>query len=269
MTNIKAPEHITNSPTTEFYHALVEAFDHFNSELFDGVLPPCLITLRSSNKIYGYHHSDRFISSDGDLLDELGLNPGFFALRPVEVTLSTLVHEMVHHWQSHFGTPTPSNPHNMEWTKKMEQIGLIPSSTGLPGGKQTGRKVSHFIKPDGLFIKSCKRLMETGYAMSWFDRHASADHDMYDRHAQELEKHAVKVDLSQPPLNDIEIPNQPKQHVNKNGLAVPIYSPTPKKESKRIKLWCRGCGSKVSLTSELHLICGQCRVDFEPLKSLG
>lgn len=260
---------MANSPTTDFYKTLVEAFDYFNSELFDDELPPCLITLRSNNKIYGYHHSDRFISSSGGLLDELGLNPGFFALRPVEVTLSTLVHEMVHHWQSHFGTPTPSNPHNLEWTKKMEEIGLVPSSTGLPGGKQTGRKVSHFIKPDGLFIKSCKRLMESGYTVNWFDRHAPADHDVYERHTKELEKYELKMDLSEPPVKEIDPPNQPEQQVNKNGLAVPIYSPPQKKESKRIRLWCKGCGSKISLMTELHLICGKCRIDFEPLELMG
>lgn len=71
------------SPTTEFYAALQHAYDHFNAELFGGKLPHCLITLRSASRVYGYHHAGRFISIKGEQIDELGLHPGFFTLRPV------------------------------------------------------------------------------------------------------------------------------------------------------------------------------------------
>jgi hypothetical protein len=37
--------------------------------------------------------------------DEIALSPGTFAQRTDEEILSTLVHEMVHHWQRHFGKP--------------------------------------------------------------------------------------------------------------------------------------------------------------------
>jgi hypothetical protein len=33
----------------------------------------------------------------------------------------------------------------------MEEVGLIPSSTGAPGGKRTGQSMSHYIDPDGKF----------------------------------------------------------------------------------------------------------------------
>ena len=33
----------------------------------------------------------------------------------------------------------------------MGAIGLIPSDTGAPGGKQTGQKVSHYIAGGGRF----------------------------------------------------------------------------------------------------------------------
>lgn len=90
-----AVEPAVSSPTVDFYSQLQRAFDHFNAQLFDGKLPPCLITLRSSHRHYGYHHADRFVNKQGQTLDELGLHPGFFTLRPVEEVLSTLVHEMV------------------------------------------------------------------------------------------------------------------------------------------------------------------------------
>ena len=101
-----------NSPTLTLYSALQAAFDHFNERLFGGALPHCLLTLRSASRVYGYHHAGRFISPDGKLMDELGMHPGFFTLQPIEAVMSTLVHEMVHHWQHHGGTPSPSNPHN-------------------------------------------------------------------------------------------------------------------------------------------------------------
>ncbi len=56
-------------------------------------------------------------------------------------TLSTLVHEMCHVWQHH----TPAKKcrggyHDRVWGAKMEEIGLMPSNTGLPGGKKQANK---------------------------------------------------------------------------------------------------------------------------------
>jgi predicted SprT family Zn-dependent metalloprotease len=70
--------------------------------------------------------------------------------------MSTIVHEMVHHWQHHLGKPSRSTPHNTEWANKMEAIGLMPSSTGQPGGKRTGHRVADYILPGGAFIKACE-----------------------------------------------------------------------------------------------------------------
>ena len=50
------------TPTVAFYTCLQQAFEHFNSALFAGKLPPCLITLRSSSREFGYHHKERFIN---------------------------------------------------------------------------------------------------------------------------------------------------------------------------------------------------------------
>src|SRR5665647_1386293 len=133
---------MSNSPSLILYNTLQTAFDHFNKYLFADQLPHCLITLRSASRVYGYHHANRFISPDGQFLDEVGMHPGFFTLRPIEAVMSTLVHEMVHHWQHHFGTPSRSNPHNREWATKMVALGLQPSKTGLPGGIKTGRSIS-------------------------------------------------------------------------------------------------------------------------------
>jgi hypothetical protein len=62
---------------------------------------------------------------------------------------------MVHLWQHHFGKPSRSGYHTGDWAVKMRAIGLIPTSTGEPGGKETGQKVTHFIEPGGRFERAC------------------------------------------------------------------------------------------------------------------
>ena len=44
-----------------------------------------------------------------------------------------------------------SSYHDKEWAALMKQVGLHPSTTGEPGGAETGWKVTHYIIPRGLF----------------------------------------------------------------------------------------------------------------------
>jgi hypothetical protein len=129
------------NPTAKTYAALNQAFDFFNVRLFAGELPPCLVTLQRKNKAYGYFAGGRFGSKDGtEITDEIALNPSHFKSRTDEQSLSTLAHEMTHLWQHHFGKPSRSGYHNKEWAAKMHAIGLHPSDTGRPGGKETGQQ---------------------------------------------------------------------------------------------------------------------------------
>jgi hypothetical protein len=65
---------------------------------------------------------------------------------------------MVHLWQQDFGRPSRAAYHNKEWARKMEEIGLIPSETGEPGGKKTGQNMHHYVDPDGRVMKIFGRL---------------------------------------------------------------------------------------------------------------
>lgn len=250
-----AVEPAVSSPTVDFYSQLQRAFDHFNAQLFDGKLPPCLITLRSSHRHYGYHHADRFVNKQGQTLDELGLHPGFFTLRPVEEVLSTLVHEMVHHWQDRFGRPSKSNPHNQEWARKMRAVGLEPSSTGLPNGKDTGQSVSHYIQPDGPFIKACRELLAQGFELQWFDRHVPRAPVAAEAKQEALKEAGVAVEVSAPPVQEIApLPE---------GKALLVIPPPPR-EVDRVKYVCAGCGVKAWAASGIDLLCGQCEVQMAP-----
>lgn len=158
------------NPTKQNYSALDEAYRFFNARLFAGKLPGCLITLQRKAKAYGFFASDRFGSTDGETVtDEIALNPSHFKDRTTEEVLSTLVHEQCHLWQHHFGRPSRSGYHNREWAAKMREIGLIPSDTGQPGGKETGQSMTHYIEPGGLFDRHCRALIETGFTLPYHD----------------------------------------------------------------------------------------------------
>lgn len=158
----------TSSPTFESYGALDEAFSFFNERLFAGALPPCLLTLHRHRRAYGYFAPRRFEHADGGVvMDEIALNPDYFKLRTDAQTLSTLVHEMAHLWQQHFGEPSRNGYHNKEWGSKMDELGLTPSSTGQPDGKRTGQSVSHYIVESGPYARAAKELLATGLVITW------------------------------------------------------------------------------------------------------
>ena len=152
------------NPTTKTYDGLNRAFGFFNERLFGSQLPPCLITMQRKAKAYGYFAGSRFGSKDGAVVtDEIALNPSHFHERTTEQSLSTLVHEMVHLWQHHFGKVSRGGYHNAEWAAKMKEIGLNPSDTGQLGGKETGQRVSHYIAEGGRYASAYAALEATGF----------------------------------------------------------------------------------------------------------
>jgi hypothetical protein len=78
---------------------------------------------------------------------------------------------MAHVWQHHFGKPGRRGYHNAEWAKQMHAIGLKPTSTVAPGGKETGEKVTHMVDAGGPFDRACAALLKTGLTLAWHDLH--------------------------------------------------------------------------------------------------
>ncbi|MEI8042234.1 MAG: SprT-like domain-containing protein [Verrucomicrobiota bacterium] len=160
-------------PSRAEYGSLADAFDYFNVWLFQGVLPAVLLTLNyRAGKVRGHYCKERFSlrikpSPTATKLPEISLNARAMGGRSDMEVLSTLVHEMVHLWQDAFGTPSRGGYHNREWAHKMEQIGLMPSNTGVPGGKRTGQRVTHYIVPDASFDKVCRELLDRGWKLDW------------------------------------------------------------------------------------------------------
>ena len=149
------------------YSGLQAAYDHFNAALFDRTLPDVFITYQRKANSVGHFSPDRFsgrIENFGR--HELALNPDAFIAQTDEQVLQTLVHEMAHAWQHHCGTPPARGYHNKEWAAKMKAIGLMPSSTGMVGGKETGARMSDYIIPHGAFSNAYAKLAATGWKLN-------------------------------------------------------------------------------------------------------
>jgi hypothetical protein len=57
----------------------------------------------------------------------------------------------------------------------MREVGLIPSDTGQPDGKEVGQKVSHYIEPGGRFERACTAYLKTSAAILYHDRQGEGD----------------------------------------------------------------------------------------------
>jgi predicted SprT family Zn-dependent metalloprotease len=158
-------------PTAASAQALQTAYDFFNKKLFDGKLPPCILLLHRKRNANGYFWAERFADrADKTKLDEIAINPSEMRGRDDRAVLSTLVHEMCHLEQQHFGKAPKGNYHDKQWGEMMDRVGLTPTSTGKPGGKRTGAKVTHLIVDGGPFDVACKALLKTGLTLPYMER---------------------------------------------------------------------------------------------------
>ncbi|WP_412557804.1 SprT-like domain-containing protein [Thalassospira sp. MIT1370] len=217
------------TPTVEAYAELQTAFDHFNIRIFEGKLPACLITLQRHKRTYGYYSHDRFVCGEtGELTAEIAMNPSYFVARTIRETLSTLVHEMAHQWQYHYGKPGRRGYHNHQWADFMERIGLMPSNTGEPGGRRVGEQMTHYIIDGGPFDRACADLLTTEYTLSWFDRF--------------------------PPVDPVPVE---RGGCASSGALAAVAPAIKENGSNRVKYRCPSCSSQVWGKPELKLVCGE------------
>lgn len=139
---------------------LETAFGHFNQALFDGELPPVVITMIRKKNSAGYFHAEQWSAKSGEKLHQINMSPNCFDDSLKEV-LSTLAHEQAHLWQEVYGKPSRNGYHNKEWAAKMHAIGLAPDNGK---GGETGQRVSHNIKKDGPFDRAADALIQ---AQGW------------------------------------------------------------------------------------------------------
>lgn len=146
---------------------LSDALDRlFSDDDASEPLGPCMLTFSrpgGNAKAVGFFRPAGWEDAAGKRnVSEIAINPEAMQLLGFRETVQTLVHEKVHQWQHEHGKESRAGYHNKQWAEKMERLGLMPSSTGEPGGRKTGQRMGDYVIADGpldRFIRRCpKRL---------------------------------------------------------------------------------------------------------------
>ena len=133
--------------TLNQYTLIEYIFNYYNKALFQGQLEYHFIGMKKG--VIGFLFPENIKGREGSDYESVP-DPQGAAWENVEFH-TALVHEMLHLWQLSYGNPSRGGYHNAEYAQKSEEVGLAPSSTGQPGGKRTGQKMSHYPAP--VFLK--------------------------------------------------------------------------------------------------------------------
>lgn len=264
----------------EAYRLFEDAYAFFNEKLFANDLPPCIITFQRQARLMGYVAFKRWVNTEGKTIDELAINPAYFANYPITTILQTLCHEMVHIWQEYHGKPSRPGYHNKEWAEKMKKIGLMPSNTGKPGGSPIGETMSDYIIERGQFEFACSELLASGFKLRWYDTvqmpppidHPRKKSDsnvialtriprpslLVEESHQDPDMKAVYTNF---PLNLEEVAHQIEQQHTETLQRPPTLRPQTSKarnSSNRHKYYCARCFMQVWGKPGLNVKCGNC-----------
>jgi len=224
-----------SKPTQDAANEWQGAYDFFNAELFGGELPNCLITTKSQSRSRGFFAWDSWNNAaTSEKTDEISMNSLLFSMQAMEITLSTLVHEMVHLWHYRCDNATFSKTtHNKAWADKMESVGLMPSTDGTKTGARTGRSCTHYIIEGGIFEKAASKLIQGGFGVTWMQPGA------------EIKSAAGGV-------------------VTGAG-AVPVTAARTAKRASKTKFSCGNCGANAWAKSSAKLLCGETDCKAAPM----
>lgn len=265
------------TPTEESYRPFEDAYSFFNERLFGGELPECLITFQRQKRIMGYVSLERWVNNQQEYKHELAINPEYFANYPLIEICQTLCHEMVHVWQSKFGTPGRRGYHNLEWANKMMAIGLMPSTTGEPGGDIVGEHVADYILFDGAFKAAFDELTATGFQLTWMDRYPVVRQETrtvtYTRVGKpvELDTQAPSASMMLEDRTETTARQTlPYSFEELDAAFTEVFTPQllppanavpttkPKVSSNKHKYRCPKCHMQLWGKPELYVICGEC-----------
>ena len=155
------------SPTEELYRQLHFSAAYFNQELFQGRLPSVLITIEGmQRRTLGYTRPDHFANDAGNKADQIALNVRRFHDRPLIDLFASLVHELCHVLQHHYGKPSRPGYHNREFAVIMLRVGLSPFG---PDGKSVGQHIDQRIMPGGPFEIAANKLIQSIQSIAWFE----------------------------------------------------------------------------------------------------
>ena len=207
------------------FNALFEkAFHVLNKVYFDGGLPDVVITIQSKPKAYGYITVNKVWADETEYYHEINISAEYIN-RPIENTLATLQHELIHLYCMENGIADTSKNgryHNKNFKAEAEKRDLQISYKQYIGYSVT--------QPTEKFINT---LREYGLL------------DM------EISHHRSEYGFTQIPPTGTDGSN------GTEGITLKPPAFTKKKSSTR-KYICPTCGMSVRATKDVNIICGDC-----------
>lgn len=259
---------MADSPTIETYPELQRAFAYFNKHLFESKLSAPLFTLESHVRYHGYFSKNKFTSSDGKrTTHQIAMNPASFHERSVKENLSTMVHEMCHQFQTEHGSESRRSYHDKQWASYMEECGLIPSDTGLPNGKKTGQKMTHYIQKGGRFDLLADALIKDGFDFAWHDPYTIA------RYRQASSAKTLKVRSNPSTPTSVTMGANmatPRSTTHMVPSSVQTHHPEANEaynSSNRVKFICITCSQQCWGKRGLKILCGTQGCDNRPFEA--
>ena len=251
------------NPTSELYTSLLDAYEHFNAALFGGELPSVIFTVQRKKGVMGYFAPERWGGIDGNKCSEIAINPAYIANSRLIEVMQTLVHEMAHCWQHSFGHPGRDYYHNKQWALKMIEVGLMPSSTGEPGGSITGQFMGDYIIEDGPFIRTFHQLsVDKGFQLKWMDRRSLP---------RLFDPVIVPIRNSEGSSPDTLVASDVPETTptisqlvkTTDSTTSDFLMPEVAKRQTRYRYICSGCNTKVYGKAQLNIRCEDCDRVFE------
>lgn len=267
----------SSRPTNELYDSFLVAYNYFNQQLFENALPEVIFTFQRKAGAMGFFAPDRWGSLNGKQCHEIAMNPSYIANSRLIEVMKTLVHEMCHCWQYVYGNPARDYYHNKEWAMQMIKVGLMPSTTGEPGGQITGQQMSDYIIEGGAFLQAFETLKTVEkFQLRWIDKLALPR--LYDPVIAPLESTNSSVASEGKPSVNIlaidpvtkqkeeriiipfEIDNEEHTYVEDMPDFFFVQEKTARKTRHR---YVCGCGNRVYGKPGLEISCKVCGEDFE------
>lgn len=135
----------------------------------------------------------------------------------------------------------------------MISIGLMPSHTGKPGGKKTGRQMMEYPIDGGLFIETCKGLVKNPkFEQLGYDR--TTNIKLLNTNLPE-EQEEIVANHSSEDQNSLRI------LYSSFSIENPIVKVSG--ADSKSKYHCFNCNINLWGKPDLHIICGVCEAEFE------
>ncbi|GGY19461.1 hypothetical protein GCM10011289_23780 [Paludibacterium paludis] len=132
----------------------------------------------------------------------------------------------------------------------MEEVGLVPSSTGQPGGKKTGQKMADYPASGGKFLLACVELVKDGFCLSWIDRGFNGGKVSRSSVSGVLDIEDMLGDKLFAPIGKYFT----DFHLNENADVV--------LKKRKVKYFCSSCQANVWGKKGLQIMCMKCNKLF-------